>query len=139
MNALAYVSPALFMYTVHIAMFTFQTDVIVTTLQRLNIMQYSEEATNRVAGLFVYIIDLIYVLIFLALVFYSMHLTNRENRFKGFFYGVSTLYGLFSISVFGVLIYDILSGFITGKNTCKISIILVLIKNPWFVQAIAGG
>ena len=39
MNALAYVSPALFMYTVHIAMFTFQTDVIVATLQKLNIMQ----------------------------------------------------------------------------------------------------
>lgn len=82
-------------------------------------------------GIFVYLVDLIYVLIFLGLVFFSMHLTNREPKFRSFFYGVSTVYGVFSMSVFGVLIYDIISGF-TTKNS-------FLIDNPWFVQSIPGG
>jgi hypothetical protein len=70
----------------------------------------------------VYIVDFIYVLIFLGLVFFSMNLTNRIVKFQSFFYGVSTTYGIFSIAVFGVLIYDIISGF-GGKNTCNYFII----------------
>lgn len=72
-------------------------------------------------------------MMFFGLIFYSMHLTNRDNKFKSFFYGVSTAYGIFSIAVFGVLVYDIISGFASGKNACKFYIILVLLENPWFV------
>jgi hypothetical protein len=66
---------------------------------------------NSVVGLFVYLIDFIYVLIFLGLVFFSMNLTNRYVKFQTFFYGVSTTYGIFSLAVFGVLVYEIISGF----------------------------
>lgn len=111
---LSFIAPALFMYTIHIAMYTFQTNVIVAAFQKLGLIE--NPTKNYVVGLFVYIIDLIYVLIFLSLVFYSMHLTNREPKFKAFFYGVSTLYGVFSWAVFGVLLYDIISGFASSKN-----------------------
>lgn len=78
MNALAFISPALFMYTIHIAMYTFQTNVIVTLFQDLNLIDKNGTAqNNRVVGLFVYLVDLAYTLIFLGLVFFSMHLTNR--------------------------------------------------------------
>lgn len=120
MNMLSFVAPALFMYTIHIAMYTFQSNVIVDVLQQLGMVANGPDAPkNNVVGIFVYVIDFIYAMIFLGLVFFSMHLTNREGRFKGFFYGVSTLYGIFSLSVFGVLLYDIISGFFTGKNECN--------------------
>lgn len=119
MNALSFISPALFMYTIHIAMYTFQTNVIVTVLQQLGVVSDTQEANqNQVIGVFVYTIDFIYVMIFLGLIFYSMHLTNREARFKTFFYGISTVYGLFSLAVFGVMLFDIISGFASGKNEC---------------------
>lgn len=120
MNMLSYIAPALFMYTIHIAMYTFQSNVIVVVLQQLGMVVESTEASNNtVVGIFVYVIDFIYAMIFLGLVFFSMHLTNREGRFKGFFYGVSTIYGIFSISVFVVLLYDIITGFFEGKNACN--------------------
>ena len=78
MNWLGYISPALFMYTIHIAMYTFQTNVIIPTLQSLNLVDntvYTQK--NHTVGLFVYTIDFIYVLVFFGLVIFSMHLTNR--------------------------------------------------------------
>lgn len=121
MNGLGFVAPALFMYTIHIAMYTFQTNVIVYVLQQLGIINDSASATqNQVVGIFVYTVDFIYVMVFFGLIFYSMHLTNREARFKTFYYGVSTTYGLFSFAVFGVLIFDIITGFASGKNECKV-------------------
>lgn len=130
---LSYIAPALFMYTIHIAMYTFQANIIVDVLQQLNLVVQSTDAKNNtVMGIFVYVIDFIYAMIFLGLVFFSMHLTNREGKFRGFFYGVSTLYGIFSLAVFGVLLYDIFTGFFSGKNE-------FLIANKWFVDSIQGG
>lgn len=101
--------------------------------------QYPGPEENTLAGIFVFTVDFIYVMMFLGLVFYSMHLTNRDSKFKAFFYGVSTAYGIFSISVFGVLMYDIINGFITGNGQCKNIIYLVLVDNPAFVEQIPGG
>lgn len=111
MSILGYISPALFMFTVHIAMYAFQTEVIYNILKSTNNMGDDKWQDNPMYGIFVYVADFIYVMMFLGLVFYSMHLTNRESKFKTFFYGVSTVCGLFSLSVFGVLLYDIISGF----------------------------
>ncbi len=78
MNWMSFVAPALFLFTIHIAMLTFQINVIVPLFQKFGLIPNSGEAQkNYVVGLFVYLIDLIYVLIFFGLVFYSMHLTNR--------------------------------------------------------------
>ena len=78
MNWLSFVAPALFLYTIHIAMYTFQTNVIVQLFQNFGLITDSAAAQkNYVVGIFVYLVDLIYVLIFLGLVFYSIHLTNR--------------------------------------------------------------
>lgn len=96
------------------------------------VVKSSDASKNNVVGIFVYVIDFIYAMIFLGLVFFSMHLTNRETRFRGFFYGVSTVYGIFSIAVFGVLLYDMITGFFSGKSE-------FLIANKWFVDAIQGG
>lgn len=57
-------------------------------------------------------VDFIYVMIFLGLVFYSMHLTNRHPRFKSYIYGASTAYGIFSLIVIAVFLVDIIKGFI---------------------------
>jgi len=78
MNMLGYIAPALFMYTIHIAMYTLQTNVIVSVLQQLGIVTNNESAVNnQIVGVFVYTVDFIYAMIFLGLIFYSMHLTNR--------------------------------------------------------------
>lgn len=83
------------------------------------VAQGKDVTSNNMLGIFVYVIDFIYAMIFLGLVFFSMHLTNREGRFKSFFYGVSTIYGIFSLAVFGVLLYDIFTGFISQKSACN--------------------
>lgn len=41
MNMLAYIAPALFMFTIHIAMFTFQTNIIVAIFQDLGLISTS--------------------------------------------------------------------------------------------------
>jgi hypothetical protein len=71
---LGYISPALFMFTVHIAMEAFQADVIFPLLNGILTEDTVKQSQNKV---FVYIIDFIYVLMFLGLIFYSMHLTNK--------------------------------------------------------------
>jgi hypothetical protein len=57
-----------------------------------------------------YTVDFIYTMMFFGLIFKSMHLTNRDVKFRGYFYGVSTAYGFFTLMVIGVLIYDLING-----------------------------
>ena len=85
--------------------------------------QYPGTEENTLAGIFVFTVDLIYVMMFIILFLYSIHINKRESKLKALFFGVSTAYGIFSISVFGVLMYDIINGFITGNGQCKISFI----------------
>lgn len=76
MNMLAYVAPALFLFTIHIAMQAFQTDVIIPILFNLGFITSLE--VTPINLIFVYLIDFLYIIVFLGLVFYSMHLTNKH-------------------------------------------------------------
>jgi hypothetical protein len=60
----------------------------------------------------VYTVDFIYAMMFYGLVFKSMLLTNRNDKFQRYIYGVSTVYGFFTLMVIGVLLFDIINGFL---------------------------
>ncbi len=97
---LAYIAPSLFFFTIHIAMFAFRSDVL-ADLDLLGPTFYDA---------FVYTVDFIYIANFLGLVFFSMHLTSRNTKFMPYIYIASTLFGLFSLIIFIVLTYDLITG-----------------------------
>lgn len=66
---------------------------------------------------FVYTMDFIYVMLIGTIVFYSLHLTNNDKKFKPYIYAVSTIFGIFMLCVFGVLFVDILRGLL-DDSTC---------------------
>lgn len=67
--------------------------------------------------------DFIYVILILSVVFFSLHLTNGNPKFKPYLYVVSTLFGIFSIVVFCVLAVDVVRG-LADKSACIHNIIL---------------
>jgi hypothetical protein len=62
--------------------------------------------------------DFIYVMLVGSVIFFSLHLTNSNPKFKPYIYAVSTLFGLFSIAVFGVLVVDVFRGLI-DRTACN--------------------
>jgi cellulose synthase/poly-beta-1,6-N-acetylglucosamine synthase-like glycosyltransferase len=114
MNMMAFVAPAIFLFTIHVAMSAFR-DWFFFDLMK-TIIGFS---TNELYNSFVYVIDFIYILIMLAFVFKSMHFTHRTERFIPFTYIVSTIMGIFSIIVFIVLITDMLNGMIDAAKCIK--------------------
>ena len=117
MNSLSYFSPTFFLFTVHIAMDAFRSDVLVHVLQGV----VTDPNNNMFLNSFVYTMDFIYISLIMAIVFYSLHLTNNNKRFKAYIYGISTLFGLFMICVFLVLIVDVFRGLI-NNDTCNSTI-----------------
>lgn len=113
MNSLTYFSPSLFLFTVHIAMEAFREDVLVRVLTDVITNPDKSEFYNA----FVYTMDFIYVMLIGTIVFYSLHLTNNDKKFKPYIYAVSTVFGLFMICVFAVLFVDILRGLLDNA-TC---------------------
>ena len=119
MNGLSYFAPAFFLFTVHIAMDAFRSDVLVNVLQ--NVVT-GDSNKSQVFMAFTYTMDFIYVLLIMTIVFLSLHLTNRHKRFVPYIYGVSTLFGLFMVCVFLVLIVDIFRGLLTDNTACNLSL-----------------
>jgi len=66
---MSYFSPALFMFTVHIAIEAFRHDVLSRWL--------ASAVTADVLDFFVYTIDFIYVMMISSIVFYSLHFKNN--------------------------------------------------------------
>ena len=112
MNSLSYFAPAFFLFTVHIAMDAFRSDVLTKVLNGVVTSPDSSQFYNA----FVYTMDFIYVLLIMTIVFMSLHLTNRHKRFVPYIYGVSTLFGLFMVCVFAVLAVDIFRGLINNDS-----------------------
>jgi hypothetical protein len=67
---------------------------------------------------FIYTIDFIYVMLILSIVFFSLHLTNSNKKFKPYVYLVSTCFGLFAICVFLVLAVDVIRG-LADNGACN--------------------
>ena len=108
MNSLAYFAPSLFLFTVHIAMEAFRADVLTKVLGGVVPNPEKSEFYNS----FVYTVDFIYVMLVGSIIFYSLHLTNNNKKFKPYIYAVSTLLGIFSVIVFLVLLVDIIRGLV---------------------------
>ena len=108
MNALSYFAPPFFLFTVHIAMQAVRADVLPYVFVGL----VNDPNNNEFYNGFVYTIDFIYVLLIMSIVFFSLHLTNGNKRYKPYLYAVSTLFGFFSILVFAVLAVDVIRGLV---------------------------
>jgi len=74
-NMLAFVSPALFLFTIHIAMFAFRDWAFLALQFTTNTGDFS---TTEFYNAFVYTVDFIYVMMMLSLVFFSIHFTHRN-------------------------------------------------------------
>jgi hypothetical protein len=118
MNSLAYFAPSFFLFTVHIAMDAFRSDILTQVFSGI----IGDPNNNKILDGFVYTMDFIYVMLVGSIVYYSMHLTNSSKHFKPYIYAVSSIFGIFAISVFTVLIVDVFRGLIDNA-TCKLFII----------------
>ena len=88
------------MFTVHVAMLIFNVYVL----------QSGNWLTNYVQGwgtITLYTVDFIYMMLFLTLIFLSMHLTNRNKKFVPYIYITSTLLGVLSVMIFVLLAFEI--------------------------------
>jgi len=110
MNALAYLAPAFFMFTMHIAMFAFRIDVLERYLG-------NTVGTNAL-DYFVYTMDFIYALMVVSVVFFSLNFKNTSKYFIPLIYTVSTVMGIFIWIIMFVLIVDIVRGLLSD-STCK--------------------
>lgn len=108
MNSLAYFSPSLILFTVHIAMDAFRQDVLIKVLAG----EVEDPDTSSFYNAFVYTIDFLFVLLVMTIVFLSLHLTNSNSKLKPYIYGISTAMGIFMLVVFAVLTVDIVRGLI---------------------------
>jgi chitin synthase len=108
MNSMSYFSPALFMFTVHIAIQAFRYDVLSRWL--------SSAISPDVLDFFVYTVDFIYVMMISSIIFYSLHFKNNVKEFKYKIYLVSTVFGIFMLIIMGVLLVDIVSGLINNSS-----------------------
>lgn len=74
MNILAFISPALFLFTVHVAMYAFRDYFFFGFLDEIN---YGDFSNTEFFNGFVYVIDFIYIMLMFGFIFYSMHFTHR--------------------------------------------------------------
>ncbi len=128
---LAFVSPALFLFTIHIAMFAFRDWFFGYVLNNIS---SSDFQSTQFYNAFVYALDFIYVLFMLGLIFKSIHFTHRTKPFIPFIYGMSTIMGLFSVAVFLVLLVDMIQGIadsikcMTLKGPCQVTCNILFIQ-----------
>jgi hypothetical protein len=66
---------------------------------------------------FVNIMDFLYTLMILAIIFFSIHLTHSNKRYIYFVYLFSTIFGIFSLLTFIIFFVDVIKGF-AGLDTC---------------------
>jgi len=105
MNIMAYVSPAMFLFSINVCMEVVKADILVYFL---------EGTLNENSGVydaFVYTINFIYGMALIWLVYFSVNLTNKDKKFVKFVYTVSTMFGLISIIMLIILIVDLIRGF----------------------------
>lgn len=63
--------------------------------------------------------DFIYVMMYLSIIYYSIHLTHSNKKFIYYIYLFSTLFGLFALTTFVIFFVDVIKGF-AGLDTCNL-------------------
>jgi cellulose synthase/poly-beta-1,6-N-acetylglucosamine synthase-like glycosyltransferase len=112
-NTLVYFAPAILLFTFHLTMETIQADYLVS----LFAITDSTGIGSIIYATFVNVMDFIYALMFFGVVFYSIHLTHSNKKYIYYVYLVSSVYGLFSVMTFTVIIIDVAKGF-AGSDNC---------------------
>ena len=72
-------------------------------------------------------------MLIMGLIYFSINLTNKNERFVKFVYALSTILGTMSVAMMVILVVDLARGLTQGSS--------YLISNdvPDFVQSIPGG
>ena len=68
-----------------------------------------------------------------ALVFYSVNLTNKDQKFVRFTYAMSTFLGIMSLIMMTILVVDLIRGLSQSSDQSY------LIANSTFTENIPGG
>ena len=71
---------------------------------------------SQIYNAFVYTINFIYAMLIFGLIYFSMNLTNRNERFVRFVYSVSTFLGMISIIMLIILVVDLIRGLGRGSS-----------------------
>lgn len=113
-NFLVYLAPALLLFTFHLTMQTIRQQYLIDVFAITD----SNGIGSVIYSTFVVIMDFLYVIMFCGVVFYSVHLTHSNKRYIYHIYFFSTMYGLFALLTFIVIIVDIAKGF-AGMSSCN--------------------
>lgn len=113
-NFLVYFAPALMLFTFHLTMQTIREDYLGEVFAITN----PTGIGSIIYGTFVNMMDFLYCLMILAIIFFSVHLTHSNKRYIYFIYLFSTIFGIFSILTFVIFFVDVIKGF-AGLDTCK--------------------
>jgi chitin synthase len=81
----------------------------------------------------VYTINFIYAMLIFGLIYFSINLTNRNQKFVRFVYGVSTILGVMSLIMLVILTVDLVRGLGRGSSY------LIHNQSPTFTDQIPGG
>lgn len=111
---LVYFAPALMLFTFHLTMQAIRADYLVDVFAITN----PKGIGSIIYGTFVNIMDFLYTLMILAIIYFSIHLTHSNKRYIYFVYLFSTIFGLFSLLTFIIFIVDVVKGF-AGLDTCS--------------------
>ena len=117
-NFLVYLAPALLLFTFHLTMQTIRQQYLVDVFAIDN----PNGVGSVVYSTFVTAMDFFYAVMFFGVMFFSIHLTHGNKKYIYYIYFFSTMYGVFSILTFVVIIIDIAKGF-SGLDSCNYSLI----------------
>lgn len=117
-NTLVYFAPSILLFTFHLTMQTIRADY----LGQIFAISNPNGVGSIIYATFVNIMDFLYALMFFGIIFLSIHLTHSNKKFIYYIYLFSTLFGLFSVITFVVILVDIIKGFI-GSENCTIMFI----------------
>lgn len=117
-NTLVYFAPSILLFTFHLTMQTIRADYLGEI--------FAKDNTTGIGGIiyatFVNIMDFLYALMFFGTIFLSIHLTHSNKKFIYYIYLFSTIFGLFSVITFVVILVDIIKGFV-GSDNCTFQLI----------------
>jgi len=104
MNTLSYFAPAIFLFTIHIAMEAFRADVLPYFFKGI----ITNTDSSSFLSAFVYTMDFMYVILMGSMIFLSINLAHNNVKFKPYLYFISTVLGLFQVIVFILLAVDLI-------------------------------
>jgi len=111
-NLLVYFAPAILLFTFHLTMSTIKEQYLADVFQ----INDPNGVGSIVFSTFVNIMDFLYAVMFFGVVFLSIHLTHNNKRFIYYIYFFSTIFGLFAVITFVVILVDIANGFAKNDN-----------------------